>query len=177
MIQTTAMLLQNQGYHGTGLNQILEQARAPKGSLYFHFPGGKDELAAEALLFAGEAVDARLARHEKATVQESLESYLGSVAHQFEKSGFLTGCPISTTALELAHSNETVADAAKQAFETILNRVQRWFEKDGFAPKDAAERAELVYSSIAGSLAIAKARRSRAPLDALAKNIDLFMKP
>jgi len=48
MIETTARLLQHRGYHGTSLNDILEQSGAPRGSLYFHFPGGKDQLAIEA---------------------------------------------------------------------------------------------------------------------------------
>jgi TetR/AcrR family transcriptional repressor of lmrAB and yxaGH operons len=49
MIAATATLMQRQGYHATGLNQIVKEARAPKGSLYFHFPGGKEELAETAL--------------------------------------------------------------------------------------------------------------------------------
>src|SRR4026208_2300569 len=45
MIVTTSKLLERQGFHGTGLNQILEEANAPKGSMYFHFPAGKNQHA------------------------------------------------------------------------------------------------------------------------------------
>ena len=49
MLDTAAELFHTQGYHATGLNQLISVGGAPKGSLYFHFPGGKEQLAAEAL--------------------------------------------------------------------------------------------------------------------------------
>jgi len=62
MVAATAALLQRRGYHGTGLRDIVAVSGAPQGSLYFHFPGGKDELACRALAVAGEAWRARIER-------------------------------------------------------------------------------------------------------------------
>ena len=55
MLAKAAELFQKQGYSGTGLKQIIEESGTPRGSLYFHFPGGKEELAVEALQYACEA--------------------------------------------------------------------------------------------------------------------------
>jgi TetR/AcrR family transcriptional repressor of lmrAB and yxaGH operons len=53
MVETTARLLWSQGLRATGMNQIVKESRAPRGSIYFHFPEGKEQLAAEALRAAG----------------------------------------------------------------------------------------------------------------------------
>ena len=60
MIQTAAGLFRAQGYHATGLNQVLAEGGLPKGSLYFHFPGGKDQLVVEATRAAVEETTAAL---------------------------------------------------------------------------------------------------------------------
>ena len=54
--RTAADLFRRYGYHGTGVNQILDESGAPAGSLYFHFPGGKAELATEAVTVAGNEI-------------------------------------------------------------------------------------------------------------------------
>src|SRR5687768_11075928 len=56
LIDTAAQLMWQQGYHATGLNQIVQESGAPKGSLYFHFPGGKEQLCVEALKTAGRRI-------------------------------------------------------------------------------------------------------------------------
>ena len=53
MLEAAAMLFEREGYSGAGLNAILDQSAAPRGSLYFHFPGGKEELAIAAIEMSG----------------------------------------------------------------------------------------------------------------------------
>ena len=64
LLDTMARLMQRQGFAATGLQQILRESGAPKGSLYHHFPGGKEQLAAEAVTLSGrrvaQAIDAML---------------------------------------------------------------------------------------------------------------------
>src|SRR5712671_4072545 len=93
-------LFRQQGYHGTSLHDILAAAGSPRGSLYFHFPKGKEEIGAAALSITGEA--ARQAIAHAAETSESAEMFVIRVARgmasDLEKSGFKEGCPIATTA-------------------------------------------------------------------------------
>ena len=167
IIDTTAQLLQRQGYHGTGLNQILDDAKAPKGSMYFHFPGGKEQLAAEAITRAGDYLDTALAAHRRDSAEGSLDAYLADVAKLLEATNYTDGCPIATVSLEVAPTIPHLADACQHAYAQLLDRIRGWLEEDGFTTDDADERAFLIYAAIEGALVFAKAQRSSQPIERL----------
>src|SRR5918995_78876 len=56
MIESAAVLFRERGVHGTSFSDVLEHSGAPRGSIYHHFPGGKTELAAEAVRWAGDVI-------------------------------------------------------------------------------------------------------------------------
>ena len=60
ILLTMARLIEKQGYHATGLNEIIRESNTPKGSLYYYFPGGKEQIGAEAILEAGKIISGRL---------------------------------------------------------------------------------------------------------------------
>ena len=60
-LRATARLLRRQGYGATAVSEIVARSGAPKGSLYFHFPDGKEQLAVEAMTRAGEQLRAAIA--------------------------------------------------------------------------------------------------------------------
>jgi AcrR family transcriptional regulator len=167
MIVTTSKLLERQGFHGTGLNQILEEANAPKGSMYFHFPGGKNQLAAEAIAAAADFIDRALRKHEGGTALDAIDGYLAQMGRWLESTDFSGGCPIATTALEVGATTPELGDACEAAFDQLIARVAGWLEADGFELATARERASLVYSAIEGALIFSKARRSIEPLEQL----------
>jgi TetR/AcrR family transcriptional repressor of lmrAB and yxaGH operons len=167
MVVTTSKLLQKQGFHGTGLNQILAEAEAPKGSMYFHFPGGKNQLAAEAIAASGDYLDRVLSACQGASALDSVDAYLVELAGWLERTEFREGCPIATTALEVAATAPEIGDACSAAFEHLISRLSGWLVNDGFDARTADQRAALTYAAIEGSLTFAKAKRSREPLDQL----------
>jgi TetR/AcrR family transcriptional regulator, lmrAB and yxaGH operons repressor len=175
MLTTTAKLLQRQGFHGTGLNQIVAEADAPKGSMYFHFPGGKQQLTAEAIALSGSYVETALADHTTTSAIASLDAYLADVANLLESSGYLDGCPIATVALEASASSDAIADACADAFERLTARVATWIASDGVDPVTARDRAFLVYAAIEGALMFAKAHKSIEPLTRLRAQLPLLL--
>src|SRR5438045_6216684 len=101
-------LFRQRGYHGTALNDILEAGGSPRGSLYFHFPGGKEQIGEAALTLAGEAVRQGIAKAAEAS--DSAEIFLvrivRSMAADLERSDYREGCPIATTALETSGQSD-----------------------------------------------------------------------
>jgi TetR/AcrR family transcriptional repressor of lmrAB and yxaGH operons len=167
MVTTTAKLLRRQGYHATGLNQIVAEAEAPKGSIYFHFPGGKEQLAAEAITASADYIDRALRTCERPTAREALDEYIAKTASLLERTKYADGCPIATVVLEASLTSDVLGKACADAVELLLSRVASWLEADGFSAAEARQRAQLVYAAIEGSMIFAKALRSTEPLTTL----------
>src|SRR5438093_8805032 len=94
VLLATSRLLQTRGYHGTGLAQILSEANAPRGSMYFHFPGGKEQLAVEALrkseAWITRAMTAAL-EAGRVDVRTGIRAFIEAFARQLERSEFAEG--------------------------------------------------------------------------------------
>jgi len=166
MIDTAARLLQAQGYHGTGLGQVLAEARAPKGSLYFHFPGGKEELAAEALRRSAESWrEAVLAVvHAAPSPLDAIRAVCELLATHLEASEFRDGCPIATVALEAAPTSQPLHEACAEAYRTWEGVIEERLRGEGMPAARAERIATLVLAAIEGALVLSKAARSATPL-------------
>jgi TetR/AcrR family transcriptional repressor of lmrAB and yxaGH operons len=168
-VTATGRLLRRQGYAATGLNQIVASSGAPKGSLYFHFPGGKEELAVAAMELAGDQLRAAI----EAIVDSSedlgaaLAALVDALAAGLAASDFQDGCPIATITLEAASGSQAVRDAAASAFGSWLASLERRLVADGLDAAAAERRALLVLASIEGALILARARRDLTPLTAV----------
>ena len=173
MVRTMSRLLQRQGYAATGLNEVVEQAGAPKGSLYFHFPGGKEQLASESLAASGASIrrviEATLASAESpaAAVQRLAMGLGGALA----ASGYSEGCPIATVALEEATVSEPIRSCSAEAFRSWEAAIAERFVQFGWGPVPAASAATLILSALEGGLILSRAYRSTEPLSAVAAGL------
>ncbi|MBC3844139.1 TetR/AcrR family transcriptional regulator [Streptacidiphilus sp. 4-A2] len=166
VLRTAAALFRRQGYHGTGLNQLLSESKAPKGSLYFHFPGGKEQLAAEAVTLAAAELGAQMREAlEHATDPATAIVTVGNLfAGQLAESGYRDGCPIATVAMETSGDNEQIRESCSNAYGAWLAgltlRIHGW----GVPQDEAAPLAELVLSGIQGALLLAKVQQDCTPI-------------
>jgi TetR/AcrR family transcriptional regulator, lmrAB and yxaGH operons repressor len=166
MLETTARLLQHRGYHGTALSDILEGSGAPRGSLYFHFPGGKEELAVEATRASieGATVELRDCLAQARGPAQGVRAYVDAAAQLMRDSDYTFGCPVAPVILDAAAGVEPLAALCRAAFQTWTDMLQDAFVDAGMARRRAASLALLVVSSIEGLLLIARAYRDVAPL-------------
>ena len=165
-LAAAAKLFRQQGYHGTALHDILEAGGSPRGSLYFHFPKGKEEIGEAAVKLAGEAV-ARAIAHAAET-SENAEVFLTRVARgmasDLERSDYREGCPIATTALETAAQSEVLGAATRSTFQKWENEIKRGLEHFGMTAGDAELVATTVLSQLEGALLLARTYRSLEPM-------------
>lgn len=161
MISATATLMQRQGYHATGLNQIVKEAKAPKGSLYFHFPGGKEELAETALDEAGRATRQELLAVVAA--QPDPRHAISAVVEWFSArliaSGFTDGCPVATVALEAAATTPRLQQACARHYGDWLAMMRAYLQQFGMEAALAQSTAAFALAAIEGALLLARAHR------------------
>ena len=167
-LEATGVLLRRQGYAATGLNEIVARSGAPRGSLYFHFPGGKRELALAAMERTGEQLRGGIAAlmSQPGGAAESLARLIDVLAVGLEASGYRDGCPIATVTLEQA-GNEPVRLTAERVFSTWLAELEAALVADGIEPAAAERRAVMVLAAIEGALVLARSRRDVAPMHAV----------
>jgi len=167
LVDATAALLRRQGYHATGLSDIVAESGAPRGSLYFYFPGGKDELARAALLASTAEWRARIdaATRDARDLGEAIDLTVKLLADDLEASGWDNGCPVAAVALEA--TAEPVRAAVREHFESWLDIVAERLAALGVARAPARQLALVAMSSLEGALLLARVTRSRAPLVAV----------
>jgi TetR/AcrR family transcriptional regulator, lmrAB and yxaGH operons repressor len=169
LIRTTSRLLRKQGYGATGLNQVMAEAQAPKGSMYFHFPGGKEELAAAAVDYFAERVMRRLedGLAEADTVGEAVATFFDDYVEHFHRTNFCEGCAVATVALDAASAHEALAAATGRAFRGWIDRFAEALEAEGRSPAEAHRLATLIVAAIEGTVVIGKGERSTEPFVAV----------
>jgi TetR/AcrR family transcriptional repressor of lmrAB and yxaGH operons len=177
-LAAAAKLFRQQGYHGTALQDILAAGGSPRGSLYFHFPKGKEEIGAAALTLAGEAVRQAIAK--AAETSENAEMFLTRVvrgmAADLEKSGYKEGCPIATTALETAAQSEVLGAATRNALRKWELEIKRGLFRFGMPAGDADLAATVVLSQLEGALLLARTYRSLEPLHRAEQAMKLLLR-
>jgi TetR/AcrR family transcriptional regulator, lmrAB and yxaGH operons repressor len=177
-LAAAAKLFRQQGYHGTALHDILEAGGSPRGSLYFHFPKGKEEIGEAALTLAGEAVRAAIAK--AAETSENVEVFLTRIARgmasDLERSDYKEGCPIATTALETAAQSDVLGAATRHVFQKWEHEIKRGLERFGMTSDDADLIATLILSQLEGALLLARTYRSLEPMHRAEQAVKLLLR-
>ena len=166
LVHAMARALQQRGYHGIGLAELLAEAGAPKGVLYHHFPGGKQALAVAAIEATAAHIAASLDRliAARADPLPALQGWLALAQAQLDRSGFERGCPLATVALETTAADTAVRAALAQAFDGIRARLALLLCAAGVAAARAGGLAALVVAAYEGALMQARVAGSAAPM-------------
>jgi len=177
MVTTAADLFARRGYHATGLNQILEESGTPKGSLYHYFPAGKEELAAAALSVAGREILATMDTVFEGS--ESVTAAMETLTRVFEgrmrDSGYQLGCPVATTALEEAATNDRLRAVSREIYHAWSARFARALVAAGWPEERAAALGVLLLACVQGAFLLSRVERDLAPMETVARELELLV--
>ncbi len=170
LLQAAVRLFRQKGYAASGLAEILAISGAPRGSLYHYFPGGKEEIGAEAVRSAGEQVAKSLndLLQRTAGSNDFIVAYTAQLAGWIQASDYRDGCPIATTLLETTPRSELIAAAGREVLENWTGLIATAFMRDGADGPGAHALAQLLISTVEGALLMARVLRDTAPLAGIA---------
>lgn len=162
ILESAIFLMRQSGLSGAGINQILARSGAPKGSMYYYFPGGKFEIAREALSLYGERVAAafeKLLSGHKGPGKKVRALFRGA-AQQLEQSGFELGCAAGAVSLDLQADASRIQPVIDRVFASWRAVVARHVPLRSRARARAF--AGLILTTIEGAYVRGRAERSTA---------------
>ena len=178
ILETAASLFKTQGYHATGLSQIIKESGAPKGSIYHYFPGGKEELAIESVKLAVQKVKEELINDlsQYSDPVKSIEQFLKKMSSEFDPRSFCHGISISMFAMETAYISEPLRYASLEAFRTWENIFSDKLIESGIKVSEADDLGMTIHFLIEGALTLATVRQDNKPFLVISKQITRLLR-
>lgn len=179
ILAAASMLFQTKGFNGTGLNEILKESDSPKGSLYYYFPNGKEELALESIKLASEVIQSRL----KLTLDkysnpiEAIQCVIKNIIRDWEKDGKLKDISISLIALETYLSSELLREACKSVFANLQNIYAEKLIQSGLSKEVAQELGTFIQVIIEGAITILLTEKDPRSLLTVSNQIAILLNP
>ena len=166
-VDAAVLLFQRDGYHGVGLSKLIAESGAPKGSFYFHFPGGKEELALAAIAKSDADVQILIegAAHA-APDAPTFVRYLGKGLKQWLiASNFSAGCPVGTMTLELGASMPLIAESCRLAYHSWTRMIADAFDRYALPSDTVAAKATALVAMLEGAVILCRAEKSSKGID------------
>lgn len=175
IVLSAAQLVRIQGVGATGMRDVVAHAEAPRGSLQHYFPGGKDQLMAEAVAWAGGYAARRVARIaaklENPTPGKLFAAMAAQWRDEFTTTGFDAGCPLVATVADAAATSESLRDAVGKAFEGWQRPLAETLSQFGVPAARSVSLAVLMLSTLEGAIILARAHQDVAPLDTVVEEL------
>jgi TetR/AcrR family transcriptional repressor of lmrAB and yxaGH operons len=177
MVTSAALLLREHGVSGTSFARVLEHSGAPRGSLGHHFPGGKREMVADAVRWAGGTASTAMRRSVERG--DSPAKLFSTVCDFYRRaltdSDFAAGCPVGNVAQE-AYDDPTLRRAADEVFDDWRTILVDALVADGHRRNNAADLAELCIAGLEGALILARVRGAADPIDAVERRLTTVLR-
>lgn len=167
ILEANAALFMERGYNASGIKQVADVSKAPFGSIYHFFPGGKQELGAETIKRAGSYYQDLVMGVMSAEPDpvSAVEACFEGAAQTLRDTDYADACPIATVALEVASTNDTLRQATAEVFDRWLSVCSKGFEMAGIPEQRSRELAFTLLGLLEGGFLFSRAMRSTESLE------------
>ena len=166
MLDSAALLLRERGAAGVTVDAVLAHSGAPRGSVYHHFPGGRNEMVLGAVRQAGDYITAVVdASAADGDVRQTVERLVNFWKRALTKTDYRAGCPVAAMAQDSRDIIPEAGEVVRETFARLRLSLSEALSANGFPAGRAQRLATLVVSAIEGAIILCRAHRDLAPLD------------
>jgi TetR/AcrR family transcriptional regulator, lmrAB and yxaGH operons repressor len=169
MIEGAVQLLAMNGLQGTSFSEVLELTGAPRGSVYHHFPNGKDQLVGSAIELAGARATALIDSKAGESAEEVTRFFLAMWRSVLTRSNLRAGCAV--LAVTVATDSAELLEASASVFRSWRTRLGAILESGGLPASSALSFATTLVAASEGAVVLSRAEQSLDPFDLVAEQL------
>jgi TetR/AcrR family transcriptional regulator, lmrAB and yxaGH operons repressor len=176
MLVSAAEVMRERGAAGVTIDEVLARSGAPRGSVYYHFPAGRNQILTEALEFAGEAITEVIDEAATNGGMYLIRKFVAFWEELLAESDFAAGCPVVAAAIGSSEEEPALTSVAGSIFGHWRSALTRAFVADGFDEPDAASLAIMCIASLEGAVVLCRSTRTVGPLHDVAEQLEFLIK-
>ena len=176
MLISAAEVMRERGAAGVTIDEVLARSGAPRGSVYYHFPEGRNQILTEALQYAGEALTEAISDAAAKGGLFLVRHFVAFWEDLLVESDFTAGCPVVAAAIGSADDEPQLTTVAGSIFRRWRDALTRAFVGDGFDEPCAASLAITCIASLEGAVVLCRSIRSADPLRSVADEVEFLIK-
>jgi TetR/AcrR family transcriptional regulator, lmrAB and yxaGH operons repressor len=177
MVRSAASLIRSRGLSATSFSEVLAESGAPRGSIYHHFPEGKEQLAEDAIRWTSERVLAHLRAGASATAPDVLKRFIAMWRQVVVSSGGSAGCVVAGVAIDTDATEAGEIDVVRSTFRSWVKLLAEQLESVGVASDRATPIALATVAGMEGALILCRAEGNVKPLDTVAEELMRLLPP
>lgn len=181
MVYSAAQLVRARGLAGTGVREIVEHAHAPRGSFQHYFPGGKDQLVGEALVWAGAFAAKWAARYPETTSRPTPSGLFAHMVEwwkdEFSNRGYERGCPVMASVADLGGTDTPLTGQIRAALNRWEQAVAEELVRMDIPVPRAHQLAILMISALEGAIMFARLHQDLTPLNTVVATLSPALTP
>jgi TetR/AcrR family transcriptional regulator, lmrAB and yxaGH operons repressor len=166
MVAGAARLLAQRGLQATSFSAVLAETNAPRGSIYHHFPGGKEELVTAAIEATRQQALSLIDQDMGAPAVEVTESFLATWRALLTRAQFDAGCALA--AVTVAAETDALRQRAAEAFRDWRDKLACALVAGGLSEAGAGSTATMLLAASEGAVVMCRAEQDIRPFDLVA---------
>jgi TetR/AcrR family transcriptional repressor of lmrAB and yxaGH operons len=177
MVRSAAALIRARGVSGTSFSDVLADSGAPRGSIYHHFPHGKEQLAGDAIRWTSERVLAHQRACRATTAKGVLECFIDMWRQVVLASGGMAGCVVAGVAIDTAGGAPGLIDVVRATFRSWIELLSDQLAATGVPAGRASAIALAMVAGMEGALILCRAEGGVGPLETVAAELMRLVPP